>query len=124
MLPEGAVTRRSADIIRAEFASQEQAGVSVAAPGLSADDPGLVGYAAALSRVPGAARVDTSLGSFVGGQLALPASAAQFVFARFRPLPAAAGPAGGTSLNIVPSVEPLSEEGERLAKAVRAVPIR
>ena len=121
VLPEGAVTRRSADIVRAEFASQEQAGVSVAAPGLSADDPHLVGYAAALSRVPGAARVDTALGSFVGGQLALPASAAQPVFARFRPLPAAAGPAGGTWLNVVPSVEPLSEAGERLARAVRAV---
>jgi len=41
VLPKGAVTRRSADVIRAEFASQEQAGVGVAAPGLSADDPQL-----------------------------------------------------------------------------------
>jgi RND superfamily putative drug exporter len=145
VLPEGAVTRRSADIIRAEFASQEQAGVGVAAPGLAADDPRLPGYAAALSLVPGAARVDTALGSFVKGQLAVPASAAPPVFARFRPPPVAAGPdlrssattgvpqerrseeaapearSGGTWLNVVPSVEPLSEAGERLAKAVRAV---
>jgi len=118
VLPEGAVTRRSADIIRAEFASQEQAGVGVAAPGLEAGDPRLAGYAAALSRVPGAARVDTALGSFVGGQLAVPASAAPPIFARFHPRPATAG---GTWLNVVPSVEPLSEAGERLAKAVRAV---
>jgi RND superfamily putative drug exporter len=128
VLPQGAVTRRSADVIRTEFASQEQAGVGVAAPGLPADDPRLPGYAAALSLAPGAARVDTALGSFVGGQLALPASAAPPVFARFRPLPAgAASPSpsvalvGGTWLNVVPSVEPLSEAGERLAKAVRAV---
>ena len=132
VLPEGAVTRKSADIIRAEFASQEQAGVGVAAPGLAADDPRLAGYAAALSQVPGAARVDTALGSFVDGQLALPASAAPPVFARFHPLGAQvpagvaspsdlAAPAGGTWLNVVPSVEPLSEAGERLAKAVRAV---
>ena len=119
VLPEGAVTRRSADIIRAEFASQEQAGVSVAAPGLSADDPRLAGYAVALSQVPGASRVDTALGSFVNGQLAVPASAAPPVFARFHPL-GAQGP-GGTWLNVVPSVEPLSEAGERLAEAVRAV---
>jgi RND superfamily putative drug exporter len=132
VLPEGAVTRKSADIIRAEFASQEQAGVGVAAPGLAADDPRLGGYAAALSQVPGAARVDTALGSFVDGQLALPASAAPPAFARFHPLgaPVPAGaaspsslaaPAGGTWLNVVPSVEPLSEAGERLAKAVRTV---
>jgi RND superfamily putative drug exporter len=118
VLPEGAVTRRSADVIRAEFASQEQAGVGVAAPGLAADDPRLPGYAAALSRVPGAARVDTALGSFVNGALAGPASAAPPVFARFHPLSAAEG---GTWLNVVPSVEPLSEAGERLAKAVRSV---
>jgi RND superfamily putative drug exporter len=120
VLPEGAVTRRSADIIRAEFASQEQAGVSVAAPGLSADDPRLAGYAVALSQVPGAARVDTGLGSFVDGRPAVPASAAPLVFARFHPRPAEAT-SGGTWLNVVPSVEPLSEAGERLAEAVRAV---
>src|SRR5438105_5086737 len=128
VLPKGAVTRRSADVIRAEFASQEQAGVGVAAPGLSADDPQLAEYATALSQAPGAARVDTALGSFAGGRLALPASAAPPIFARFRPMPAAvagaggAGARGGTWLNVVPAVEPLSGAGERLAKAVRAVP--
>jgi RND superfamily putative drug exporter len=123
VLPEGAVTRRSADVIRAEFASQEQAGVGVAAPGLTADDPRLAEYAGALSKVPGAARVDTALGSFVDGELAVPASAAPPIFARFHPLPAAeVAQAGGTWLNVVPAVEPLSEAGERLAKAVRNVP--
>jgi RND superfamily putative drug exporter len=120
VLPEGAVTRRSADVVRAEFASQEQAGVGVAAPGMSADDPRLAGYAAALSKVPGAARVDSALGSFVNGELALPAAAASPIFARFRPLSVVG--AGGTWLNVVPAVEPLSEAGERLAEAVRAVP--
>src|SRR5437763_13488499 len=94
-LPEGAVTRRSADVIRAEFASQEQAGIGVAAAGLSADDPRLAEYAAALSQVPGAARVDTALGSFAAGRLAVPASAAPPIFARFRPL-ATAEAGGGT----------------------------
>jgi putative drug exporter of the RND superfamily len=117
VLPVGAVTRRSADIIRAEFASQEQAGVGVAAPGLAVGDRRLAGYAAALSQVPGAARVDTALGSFVNGQLAVPASAAPPVFARFHPRSAAAG---GTWLNVVPAIEPLSEAGERLANAVRS----
>jgi putative drug exporter of the RND superfamily len=120
VLPEGAVTRRSADVIRAEFASQEQAGVGVAAPGLAADDPRLAEYAAALSKVPGAARVDTALGSFVNGDVAVPAAAAPPIFARFRPRPAQPA-VGGTWLNVVPSVEPLSAAGERLAKAVRAV---
>jgi len=119
VLPEGAVTRRSADIIRTEFASQEQAGVSVAAPALAVGDPRLAGYAAALSQLPGAARVDTALGSFVNGGLAVPAAAVPPVFARFQPRSAANG---GTWLNVVPSVEPLSEAGERLAEAVRAVP--
>jgi len=144
VLPQGAVTRKSADVIRAEFASQEQAGVGVVARGLPADDPRLAGYAAALSQVPGAARVDTALGSFAGGHLVVPASTAPPVFARFQPvavrssgttgvpqerrvggeaaLPVAAS-GGGTWLNVVPAVEPLSGAGEKLARAVRAVPV-
>jgi len=80
----------------------------------------LPGYAAALSQVAGAARVDTALGSFVDGRLVVPASAAPPIFARFRPRGAATA-AGGTWLNVVPSVEPLSAAGERLARTVRAM---
>jgi RND superfamily putative drug exporter len=118
VLPKGADARRAADIIRTEFTTQEQGGVGVVASSLAPGDPRLSGYAGALSALPGVARVDAAAGSFVAGGLAVPASAAPPIYARFRE------PSGGnaTWLNVVPSVEPLSGAGERLALAVRRVP--
>ena len=113
VLPKSAATRSAGDVIREEFASSEQGGLPVVASDLDAGDPRLAGYAERLSALPGVARVDSALGAYRAGRLVLPASASP-AFARFR-----AG--GGTWLNVVPAVEPLSAEGEQVARAVRAV---
>jgi RND superfamily putative drug exporter len=69
-------------------------------------------YAAELSTLRGVARVDASTGSYQGGRnVALPTAAS----ARF------SGP-DGTWLAVVPAVEPISEQGERLVRDVRSIP--
>ena len=75
----------------------------------------LDGYAAALSAVAGVARVDGPRGSYLAGQLVV-AGAGNPLYQRF------VGPRGGVYLAVIPAVEPLSGEGERLVRAVRAVP--
>jgi RND superfamily putative drug exporter len=69
-------------------------------------------YAAALSRAPGAARVDAVTGSYADGRQIAPAGPSS---ARF-------GARDATWLSVVPSVEPYSDAGEHLAKTVRSTP--
>ena len=66
------------------------------------------------SQLPGVARVDAVTGSYVGGGQAAPSTAT--LSARFVATPTR------TWLSVVPSVEPLSADGEKLVHAVRAVP--
>ena len=113
VLPRDADTRVAANVIREEFASQEQATVTVVAPGMPATDARLADYAARLSAVAGAARVDSAVGAYAGGGLLAPAEASP-AFARF-------AHEAGTWLAVVPGVEPRSPDGERLARAVRDV---
>jgi putative drug exporter of the RND superfamily len=70
------------------------------------------GFAAALSRAPGAARVDALTGSYVAGIRVAPPGGAS---ARF-------SGGAGTWFSVVPAVEPYSEAGETLVRAVRGVP--
>ena len=115
VLPTSASSRQVQDDIRTRFASNEALTLQVVAtsigdPTARADE--ISGYAAALSRAPGAARVDALTGSYVKGQqVAGPG-----------PLNARFAARGATWLSVVPSVEPYSDAGERLAKAVRAAP--
>jgi RND superfamily putative drug exporter len=115
VLPSSAPARQVQDDIRHNFTSQEANAVSVVAVGIG--DPKLKmaeidGYAAALSKAPGAARVDALTGSYIGGLKVAPPNAAT---ARFES-------ASGTWLSVVPSVEPYSKAGERLVTAVRHAP--
>src|SRR5207302_3065840 len=71
--------------------------------------PEIESYAAALSRIPGVARVDAITGSFVGGARVIGPNPSS---ARF------SSPTG-TWLSVVPSVEPLSPQGEHLVHEVR-----
>jgi len=114
-LPATASSRQVQDTIRTEFTSNEASALSVVAPG--AGDPAartsdLERYAAALSLAPGAARVDALTGSYAGGQQVAPPNDASVRFAG----------RDGTWFSVVPAVEPYSAAGERLVKAVRAVP--
>ena len=117
VLPASATTRKGLDDLRQHFASNDSNAVSVVAP--SAGDPArqpseVSGYAAALSRLAGVARVDAYTGSFIGGHQVAPQT--PLSSGRF-------GAPSATWLSVVPasSVEPESPAGEHLTGAVRAV---
>ena len=115
VLPTDLSSRQVQDAIRAEFTTNEAGAVEVVAPDAPtgvAEDAAIDRYATRLSLLRGAARVDALTGSYIAGaNVPVPDE----LTARFRG-------AAGTWLSVVPSVEPLSNAGERLAKAVRDAP--
>ncbi|MEO7555818.1 MAG: MMPL family transporter [Acidimicrobiales bacterium] len=117
VLPPSKPTREVSDIIRSEFTSEEAGALAVIAPGADATtNAGAVdGYAKALAALPGVARVDAATGSYLPGGAAVPATTNPGLYARFTG-------EGATYLNVIPTVEPLSEEGEALVKAIRTAP--
>jgi RND superfamily putative drug exporter len=115
VLPPDLSSRQVQDDIRTRFSSDEGRALQVVASGIA--DPGaraadVDGYAATLSGLPGAARVDAISGSYVDGQKV----------AEPGPLSPRFQSAHAVWLSVVPSVEAYSEEGERLAKDVRDTP--
>src|ERR1051325_7660176 len=112
VLPKSAVGRTVQDQIRAGFSSQEASAVAVVAPDAAIDPPTLDTYAARLSSLPGAARVDALTGSFFRGQKVFGATPASARFSAPK----------GTWLSVVPAVEPMSGAAEHLVKQVRATP--
>ena len=114
VLPEDTSSRAVNDRIREGFASQEAGAASVVITGIG--DPGartgeIEAYATELSKVEGVARVDAATGFYAGGQKLLGPTelSARFV----RP--------DATFLSVVPSIEPISEEGEKFVRDIRAV---
>ena len=116
VLPETISSRQVQDRIRENFSSQEAAALSVVSvepgPVGAARDAEVDAYAAELSSIDGVARVDASTGSYFAGRLVAPPSPAS---GRFEG-------ADGTWLAVVPAIEPISEEGERLVESVRSTP--
>jgi RND superfamily putative drug exporter len=116
VLPRSASSREVQDQIRTNFSSAEASALSVVAENapssVAGADEKVDGYARALSRLHGVARVDARTGSYVQGQLVAPPGPAS---ARFQS-------ASGTWLSVVPSVEPLSAAGEQLVHDVRSAP--
>jgi RND superfamily putative drug exporter len=114
VLPSSKPAREVQDIIRKEFTSEEAGALSVVAPGVdgAARAADLDAYAKVLVAIPGVSRVDSAGGSYLRGGTSLPASANPALYARFLG-------DGGTFLNVIPSVEPLSEAGETLVHDVR-----
>jgi putative drug exporter of the RND superfamily len=115
VLPESATGRQVQDQIRANFSSSEAGALTVVAPGV--DRPGdrqddIDSYAEALSQIDGVARVDALTGSYLGGQKIAEPGAASVRFTA----------EDATWLSVVPSVEPMSEQGESLVEAVRDTP--
>ncbi len=114
VLPTSASSRQVQDEIRTNFTSNEAGAVQVGAAGTG--DPAthpaeIASFASDLSRVPGTARVDALTGSYVSGVQVAPPNEASGRFA---------SPAG-TWFSVVPSVEPLSADGEALVHHVRAL---
>jgi RND superfamily putative drug exporter len=115
VLPASKPGRVVSDIIRNEFTSEEAGALAVVAPGVDADARAadIDAFATALARLPGVSRVDAVTGSYLPGGVAVPATTNPDLYARFKGTDA-------TYLNVIPSVEPLSAEGEGLVSAVRA----
>ena len=116
VLPRDKPARQVSDIIRNEFPSKEAGALSVVSPGLdaAARAADLDAYATQLAALPGVSRVDAPTGSYVHDGPVLPAATNPALYTRF------VGE-GGTFLSVVPSIEPLSGQGEQLVKDVRAV---
>ena len=130
VLPAGSATRQVSDVIRNEFSSEEAgaAAVVIDHAGAPAERAAAVGqYAAQLAALPNVTRVDAETGIYCGstgrlgglecapGQLVLPAAANPDLVGRL-------SRADATYLSVVPSIEPVSADGERFVEAVRAVP--
>jgi RND superfamily putative drug exporter len=115
----GQPVRTMYDTIRADFAAEDADALFVVAPdasdagsgsGRGADDV-LHDYAAALSQIPGVARVDSAAGAFTAGERTGPAGPSGVD--RF-----ASGTA--TRLSVVPTGERLADDPIGLVRAVRA----
>ncbi len=115
VLPPDAPAREFQDRIRTAFGSTGQDALDVVAVNIG-DTQERVGeiaaYAERLSTISGVARVDALTGSYVGGRVVAEADPSSARFAA----------TGGTWLSVLPSVEPVSPEGRRLVREVRAMP--
>jgi RND superfamily putative drug exporter len=129
VLPPGKSARDAQDVLRSDFSAAEAGAAAVVvsnagSPSERADD--VDAYAAALAKTDGVTRVDAETGIYCGsvgelggadctpGALVVPADADPELTARFEQPDA-------TYLSVVPSVEPLSPEGEAFASAIRQV---
>ncbi|WP_329424619.1 MMPL family transporter [Streptosporangium sp. NBC_01495] len=110
VLPASAPARQTSDVIRAEFPAEETDALQIVSTGAAGAPPEAVpGYAAALSRLPGVAQVDSAAGSYAAGGRISAGDPARF-----------AG-TGGTWLSVVPSAELMEDDPVRLVHDVRAL---
>ena len=124
VLSTEAEVRQVNDEIRARYGSDESGAASVVLPNADIDDDrATIGaYAAELSSLAGVARVDSPTGIYVGGQQLADEPPLADRFVAERPEADASGDPAGTWLSVVPSVEPVSSEGEQLVEAIRDLP--
>ncbi len=113
VLPRGSASQVASDTVRAEFHGAQTSPVVVVARTLDpvAGKTELTDYAQRLSALPHTQRVDSAVGTFVGGSQAAPPG----------PGAAAFGAAGGSWLSVVSDVDPGSSAGEAYARSVRAL---
>ncbi|GAA4185346.1 MMPL family transporter [Streptosporangium oxazolinicum] len=110
ILPASAPARQTSDVIRAGFPAEETDALQIVSTGAAGAPPEAVpGYAAALSRLPGVAQVDSAAGSYAAGVRISAGDPSRF-----------AG-AGGTWLSVVPSAELMEEDPVQLVSDVRAL---
>jgi len=109
-LPPGDVVRVTSDILRDEFASAETNAFPVVAIGIT-NDSAIAKFASRLSALDGVGRVDSALGSFAdGAEVGFdPGLASRF------------NAADATWFSVVPTVEPISSEGESLIREIRGL---
>ncbi|MFB9880173.1 MMPL family transporter [Planobispora siamensis] len=109
ILPASAPARQTQEVIRQEFPAEETDALQVVSAGPVAGAAEVGGYAAALSRLPGVAQVDSAAGSFSRGARVGDGEPARFT-----------GPEG-TWLSVVPTAELMEADPVRLVEQVRSV---
>lgn len=120
VLPTGDPARQATERLRSDFASDEAEAFPVVLTPVSGvsgaggpDDASVDAYAAELSALDGVERVDAPTGRYIDGVQVLPTDA---TLASYR------SDDGHVRLSVVPGVEPVSPEGERLVRQVREQP--
>ncbi|MFF4348787.1 MMPL family transporter [Streptomyces sp. NPDC001530] len=109
VLPESAQSRQVATAVQHDFTGSDESAVQIVTNGpVSPAD--LRSYAATLSRLDGAVRVETSAGTYSDGRSAQPGPAA-----------AALGRPDAQRITVVTGLTPKSDEAQDLVKSVRAV---
>ena len=121
--PKNMTSRIATDQVREHFASREADALPVLVPNvdLRKDHDAIDKFARTLSVEKGVARVDAATGYYhvVLGKTLIPfVPADAFSKTRFASEPGYLG----TYLSVVPDVEPLSAQGEKLVKDIRATP--
>jgi RND superfamily putative drug exporter len=111
-LPVDNPARIATDSLRNNFASNESGALEVVSVSTQAIDPTLVDqYARDLSTISGVGRVDALTGTYVTGQLVAEPTEQSLRFSNEAQQ--------GTWFTVVPSIEPLSSEGEQLVRDIR-----
>jgi len=124
VLPEGAESREATDRIRDAFDSSESTTVQIVA--VDAGDPATVAgnieeYALGLSSVPGVARVDAVTGVYSNGTAELSFIDDGGMLTDGGDITARFAGSTGTWFSVVPDIEPISGEGERLIHDIRSL---
>ncbi len=115
VLPEANEARVASEILRTDFDSAEADAFPIIATG-GVTDRAIVEYATALSAVAGVARVDAPVGRFAGGEPVAPTDPS---LAALSTQASASGDA--VRFNVVPDVEPVSPEAERMIGEIRSL---
>ena len=110
VLPEDSDVRIVAEQLRTDFASNESSAFPVVLLG-DVGEAAVASYASTVSGLSGVGRVDSAAGRFVEGELGAPADPS------LTPMLVE----GAAWLSVVPTVEPVSQEGEDLVGRVRGV---
>ena len=115
VLPPGAPGRVVSDDIRASFAGNEAFALSVLAEGIDVDEsrPQITGYAGELSRLDSVARVDSAVGSYVGGEMLFES---ELLAERFT-----SDDATFLSVVLSPAIETQSPEAEAVVRQIRTM---
>jgi RND superfamily putative drug exporter len=115
--PDVASSRTATDQIREHFTSRENSALRVFLPGVDPAERAeeIAAFADRLRDLPGVARVDAATGFYFAGGQTLPPSAS-VLSERF----SSAEHPQETWLNVVPDIEPISDEGEQLVADVRS----
>ncbi|GLW12079.1 membrane protein [Microtetraspora sp. NBRC 13810] len=112
ILPLSAPVRQTSEVIRTEFAAEETDALQVVSTGPAGSTERIGGYAAALSRLPGVAQVDSAAGSYADGRRVGDGLPARF---------GERAGGGGTWLSVVPDARLMEADPVRLVQDVRAL---